>query len=145
MPDLTPWERALLVYGSTRRDFGEDMAAHLRGGYVYNGPAGFVMFRGVRKAAPDGAILDPTHQFTAPDCWHVWLAAGNWRHILASYLPYPLPWISWERDFVLRFYPLEKLLAKAKAVPFAGGHGQGWRLQGINRGIEESAPGNPRV
>jgi hypothetical protein len=129
---MTHFDRALLRYATTTRDFAEDVLAHLRTGYVHSTPAGFLMFRPVMRSAPESLILEPGAEFPAPDCWHVWMAAGDWVWMLREYLPYPLPWVSWERDFKLRFWPLEKLLAKAGAVSFADGHGQGRRIKGGN-------------
>lgn len=131
---MTPFDKALAVYirHPTKRDFGEDIAAHLRSGYVISAPWGFVAFRPVLRDSPEELIVDPITVFPYADTWHVWLAAGDWRRLLLRHLPFPLPWISWEREFRLRFWSLEKLLAKAGRVSLAGIHGKGW-IESSNR------------
>jgi hypothetical protein len=125
---MTPFDEALAVYirHPTKRDFGEDISAHLRNGYVIATPWAFVAFRPVLRDSPEDLILDPTRVFPYADTWHVWLAAGDWRRVLLDYLPFPLPWVSWERQFKLRFWRLEKLLAKVDRVSFAEVHGERW-------------------
>lgn len=46
-----------------------------------------------------------------PDCWFVWLYAGN-LHSLIGLVPYPLPWVIFARDNRLRAYKLEPLLKR---------------------------------
>jgi hypothetical protein len=121
MPDMTPLELALSVYlrHPTRRTFADDLAAHLRNGYVFATPTAIVMGRPVPRAADPIQIVTPEVSFDADacDCWHIWMAAGDWRSVLAAYgFPFPLPWVSWERAFRLRFYRAEKLLAIAGLV-----------------------------
>jgi len=146
MPHLTPFDRALLVYRQypTSRDCGEDVLSHLRNGHVIATPTAFVAFRPVLRDSPAAMILDPEVQFPIVDCWHVWLAAGDWRWLLADFLPYRLPWMSWERQFRLRFWPLEKLLAKACRVSLSEHHGQR-RQQGRAGRVKKSAPANECV
>ena len=116
---MTSFDQAMAVYlrHPTRRDFGEDILVHLRTGYVIAVPWAFVAFRPVLRDAPEALILDPRVEFPGGDCWHVWVAAGNWQRLVCECLPYPLPWMSWERRFRLRFYPTEKVLAKASVFP----------------------------
>jgi hypothetical protein len=112
---VTPFDLALSVYvGSpTRRTFAEDLAAHLRHGYVYGTPTAFLMGRPVQRDADHRDIVTPEVSFDPAtcDCWHIWLAAGDWRSIARRALPYHLPWMSWEREFRLRFHRTEKVLA----------------------------------
>jgi hypothetical protein len=123
---------AVYLRHPTRRDFSADILAHLRTGYVVATPWGFVAFRPVLRDSPEDLILDPQYEFPYADTWHVWLAAGDWKRLLLEHLPFGLPWISWERDFKLRFWRLEKLLAKAEGVSLAGGYGQR-RIKGGHR------------
>lgn len=112
---MTPLEQAMHVYETEAcpRTFTEDLALHLRNGYVFSLPEVFVMGRPVNREAQARDIVHPAFTFAHCDCWHVYLIAGDWLKAI-PFIPYPLPWFSWERDNVLRFYPATKLLAKAR-------------------------------
>lgn len=142
---MTPIMRAAQVYQDhpTTRDFLPDVVHHLVHGYVISTPEIFLAFRGVDSSAHPDQICDPSVTFHRVDCWHVWIAAGNWPAMLARHLPYRTRWISWERQFRLRFWPLEKLLAKAGAVSLSKVHGERWQ-QGSNGRIEEGATADER-
>ena len=112
LPPMLPVEQAAAVYEQEpcARSFREDLEAHFLNGYVISTPEYFVMGRAVRRDWPREDILNPFHISTdprLPDCWMVWLAAGS---ILGAFhqMPYNLPWIAFERDNVLRFWPTEK-------------------------------------
>ena len=107
----TPYERAILVYQQEKcaRPFEVDLALHLAHGYVIAMPDVFVMGRPVRRDAPVDEIHDPAKTFDLPDCWWVWLAAGNLARIL-DLEPFPLPYYGFERDNEPRFYRREQLI-----------------------------------
>lgn len=78
--------------------------------YVIKGPNYFVMGRAVARAAAVELIRDFTHRFNASECdtWHIYAFAGDMGKAFRS-LPYPLPWLAWERihDPELRFISTE--------------------------------------
>ena len=107
---MSPYEKARHVYETEpcARTFDEDLRLHLAHGVVISRPDFFVMARPVSTLATPAKIVDPHFQFHAPDAWHVYLAAGNIPRAW-EYLPFHLPWISFERRNVLRFYSLDRL------------------------------------
>lgn len=114
MPDTTPFEQAQLVYKYDHlpRSFPEDLSLHLHFGWVISTPTVFLMGRPVKHDAPYSQITDPAVSFENPDCWFVYLCAGNIRDALRL-APWPLPFVAWDRDNVLRVFPFEKVAGKA--------------------------------
>lgn len=84
-PPFTPWTVAL--------DW------HLQHGIVLATDRAFIMARAVHSAGDDAAHLTLClpQGTDAPDCWHVWAAAGDIRALLDIAAAYPLPWISYSR------------------------------------------------
>jgi hypothetical protein len=107
---ITPFEQAAQVYHMEpcARTFRYDLELHLLNGYVYSTPDYFVMGRPVQRCAPRDAIVDPAINHAAPDCWHVYLAAGDMPKALTM-VPYPLPWMSFERGNRLRFWKMSRI------------------------------------
>lgn len=116
---MTPFDASRAVYRREpcARTFESDLWHHFQNGYVLSGPEGFVMGRPVRRDAETSQILNPAVTFEDPDCWHIWLAAGDWRAMLAGWLPYPLPWFSWERRNRLRFWRAERVIDISALTP----------------------------
>lgn len=119
---MTPFALARSVYESEpcARTFEEDFAAHLENGYVYNSPALFAMFRPVCTHWPDKWIIDPWEElhpaeYGIADCWHVYLAAGAIAE-LANLIPYPLPWVSFERKNRLRLHSYHEMRVKVSRI-----------------------------
>jgi hypothetical protein len=81
------------------------------GGQVHITPELFVLARPVRREWPDERICDPQEVATEPDCWHVWLLAGDIAAALRL-LPYPLPFMSWHRGDRFRVYRIEDVLRR---------------------------------
>lgn len=92
------------------RSFEQDLLLHSQHGYVFNEAAFFIMGRPVRHDAPAALIVNPEFLFPAAncDCWHVYLAAGDLSRAW-DMLPYPLPWLSFERKNELRFYEAKRI------------------------------------
>ena len=112
---MTPYEIAQSVYEQEdcARSMKEDLQLHVRHGFVFITPSAFLIGRPVRKDAPHGEILSPWVQFQDPDCWLVYLAAGEGSlQTFARLEPYPLPWFAWERDNRLRFYERSRLMRR---------------------------------
>ena len=101
------------------RSFGEDLFLHLEHGYVISGPEFFVMGRAVRRDATYGAITSPWIDHKDPDCWWVYLASGDVRKFSRA-MPYPLPWIGFERDNVPAFYATERILRRVPILQPSG-------------------------
>lgn len=112
---MTPIETAAAVYASEpcARSFREDLEAHLLGGHVHSTPTAFVMARPVMRAADYELLTNPwvTWRREDADAWLVYLAAGDVAEML-GFLPFPLPWIGWERDNRLRWHGFESALAR---------------------------------
>ncbi len=107
---ITAFYRASNVYDSAL--FESDLLCHLRWGYVYSSPDLFAMARPVAKDSSRESILNYAIQHNKPDCWHVALVVGNLSNLL-NLLPFPLPWMSFERrNKDLKFYDFESLLSK---------------------------------
>lgn len=101
---MNPYTLARAVYDSEpcARTMAEDMVAHFERGFVINTPDVFLMFRPVARLGDPDEIVNPWQVFPFPDCWHVYLAAGDARQF-RKYFPYELPWVSFERKNRLRF------------------------------------------
>ena len=115
---MTPYEQAVLVYACEpcARSFEDDLRLHMMYGYVVSTPDVFLMGRPVEKNADETLIKDPAYKFYNPDTWLVYLAAGDMAKFF-DYEPYPLPWMAWERQNVLRFHRREhvyRLLAGSR-------------------------------
>ena len=109
---MTPVERAKSIRPDT---FREELEAHLLHGFVLSTPTAFVMGRPIRADSPHELQADPWHVFKEPDCWLVWLAAGDLASIW-HLVPYPLPWLAWaRREGALRFYPFAAVAKKLNA------------------------------
>jgi hypothetical protein len=108
----TPFHLAQQVYQRElcKRDFFTDLHAHLVHGYVFCGPTFFLMGRAVDKDAPYEEITNPVVQFSKPNAWLIYLAAGDGIRQFFKFEPYQLPYFGWERSNVLRFYPRAKVL-----------------------------------
>lgn len=107
----SPFLRARALHGAEGgpRTFEEDILAHFSNGYVVAAPDAFVLFRPVVATASPEWIVDPSYRFPVAhcDCWHCYLAAGCLRAIV-SYVPYLLPFLSFERRGKLKIYDLQR-------------------------------------
>jgi hypothetical protein len=96
----------------------EDLEAHLLNGYVFSTPGVFVMGRVVSSCAAPEEIVNPWVKFGEGDAWLVYLLAGDMGQAW-KVLPHELPRIGWERENVLRFWPLKKVRKIMLAKPGA--------------------------
>lgn len=115
-----PFADAAAVYDREpcARPFVEDFEAHLRYGWVISTPSLFLMARPVRSDWPEDVVLNPFALPDSPDMWHVWLAAGDWREAFDC-APYPLPWVSFERNNRLRRYAWSAIFRRSRALSSA--------------------------
>jgi hypothetical protein len=110
----SPYNRARHWHmeGGWHWTFAQLIAAHgERGGHVFVTPEVFVMARPVCMSWDEDQICDPQQVATEPDCWHIWLLAGDASAAL-RFLPYPLPFVSWHRRHALRFHRFEHVLQR---------------------------------
>lgn len=123
---LSPHARAKAVYDNEpcARTFLQDLELHLTSGYVFSTPRIFLLGRPVPRSADPRDIVDPVVDFAAMgsklDCWHVYLAAGDLLEFF-RFEPFPLPYFSWERENVLRFYRRDHVirLCQSLARPYS--------------------------
>lgn len=110
-----PAMRAARVYFDEccSTSFEEDLDAHLIHGHVVSTPEYFIMARPVKRDAPAEYITDAMFYFPPEecDCWHIWLAAGDWRKFWENDT-LDLPWVSWEKRNKLKVYPMETVKKK---------------------------------
>lgn len=107
---MNPAFQAAEVYRSepSSHTFWEVLDFYLAHGWVHSTPDFFVMGRPVSREWPDEVIVDPIHneEFELTkrhDCWHIALMAGD-LVAARNMLPFPLPFVSFERRNELRFY-----------------------------------------
>ena len=117
MGKVTPLDMAQLVYEYEHctRTFPQDLALHLRHGWVISTPTMFLMGRPVERFADPAEILNPAHRFDNPDTWLVWLAAGAPPWECIKHMPHFLQYVGWERHNKLRFYNTNLLSSRAQA------------------------------
>lgn len=108
---MRPIERARRVYDTERcaRSFDCDVGLHLSNGYVHSDDDLFLLARPVTKGAPTLLVVDPTVVFGCPDCWLVYLAAGDLSRCV-DYIPRFLPWVAWEIDNKLRYHKFNRAI-----------------------------------
>jgi hypothetical protein len=110
---MSPFMRAAMVYQNEvcARTFKEDLYAHYVTGYVISTPTYFVMGRPVLSSATYEEITNPHLSFKEPDCWHLYLYSGPLIHAFLA-APYRLPFVSFERKNILRFYHWDVIARK---------------------------------
>lgn len=111
---MTPVERAAAVYQreACARSFREDLEAHLLHGLVFSTPDSFVMARPVWAKAPKELIVDPWfNDFAVKDAWHLYLFSGPLENAFKA-APYILPWVTFERNNILRRYEWDVISQK---------------------------------
>lgn len=107
--DLTPIERVEAIYrneecGST---FLEDKAVLEKIGVVVSDDRIFVMGRAVRHDATREQIYDSNYVHVAPDAWLCHVAAGVRMRDYLNAIPYPLPYLLFERRNRLKCYRMD--------------------------------------
>jgi hypothetical protein len=121
IPDITPFEEAL--------------TAHLLLGLVVSTPSAFLMARPVNLGADDMLFDDVWTTFTNPDCWHVYLAAGNCRALIEA-TPYPLPYVSFLRKNRLHVRSLKHMTEKVTTISRYGRTTE--KTDGCNQAVEQA-------
>jgi hypothetical protein len=93
--------------------FMSDVEDHLIAGYVISTPDYFIMARPVKHDADPSLICDPLYHFPPDeeDCWHIWLAAGDWRKFWENDTR-DFKWVSWEKRNKLKVYPMDRVIKK---------------------------------
>ena len=119
---MSPFAQAQLIY--EREDcaytFAEDLLWYLENGYVWNSPGCFAMARPVwiptvriPIEAEDLFIKGIVGRmgYSRPNCWHCHIVAGSIREGLSK-LPFELPYISFERENIFRYYESVKFMKR---------------------------------
>lgn len=99
------------------RLFLEDVALHLRYGYVWASPTAVILARPVSSQwlTTDLGDLSKTAARDEADTWFVYLAAGNLTEFF-EVMPYPLKFVCFWRRCSPRFYELEQLRRKCTTI-----------------------------
>ena len=113
-PSESPLRRAIDEYDRQWSvfSFSECLSCHLERGVVWSSIQSFALVRAVRTDWRLARLLSPHYVAEDPDCWWVYLLAGDWKDAL-SHLPHFLPFIGWERRERPRFHRLEDLVRRA--------------------------------
>jgi hypothetical protein len=98
---MSPFDQAAEVYEREpcARSFDEDLFHHLRHGYVISTPQFFALLRPVQRDWPIAWLREPWRIDRQGNCWWLWLLAGD-LVAGAQALPFPLPYIGYERENV---------------------------------------------
>lgn len=103
--------RAAMVYEreTCAHTLTEDLEWYLLNGFVFSRPDLFIMGRPVMRNARQ-ELITGWHRFPDAecDCWHVYLSAGNIVRAW-DFMPWPLDWVSFERENVLRILPMSAI------------------------------------
>jgi len=97
----------------------------LHHGALISTPDAFLLARRLPASAPASHHLllpsSPLHSPADCDCWNIWLAAGNLRHLLTCATLDPLPYVSYCRrgSDQLRIRRLDELTQSAAAATLA--------------------------
>ncbi|QJE99108.1 hypothetical protein [Luteolibacter luteus] len=107
---MTPFAKAALCHQGLRSawSFAEIVEAHAQSGYVVVTPEICLLFRAVRRDWSEAELCDPLLYSPEPDCWHVWLLAGDYRQAM-RWMPFPLPWVSFHRRGKWRVMEMEEV------------------------------------
>jgi hypothetical protein len=107
---LSPYEQMAAMYEANpqERSFEWYCEWHMRHGFLFSTPVFFIMGRAVNKGFVERHGLPLQHvprEFA--DTWYIHAMAGDMTRAW-DILPYPLPWLAWERILdgkrELRFY-----------------------------------------
>ena len=108
-----PAVQARLVYDREPSycTFKDDLELHMINGYVISTPEILIMARPVDIRAKADIVQDPACHFPENEwnCWHVHLVAGK-LPLLFTFLPFRLPYGSFNKRGKLKYYPLKQLM-----------------------------------
>jgi len=113
---MTPFLRAMAVWEgeACARSFDEEIRTLLLTGIVISTPTFFGAMRPVCSAWDYHTATDPIYvaEPGQADCWHVHVAAGDWRYGSRFLLENPLAFIQFERNNCLRIYRSDKFIPR---------------------------------
>lgn len=108
----TPYHLAKKAFEAEPSSFKweEYLYWHYVNGCIFSRPDFFIGIRPVRSRAEGADIVDPRYRFHSAecDCWHVGIMAGNMAKAW-DFLPWPMRWMSYERENRLRIVSLESI------------------------------------
>lgn len=116
---MTPFETAARWFISHHPPqlFPQLIEAHAQHGQVIITPELFLLFRPVEHWWDAEDLTNPWRTSGKPDCYHVFLAAGNLKKI-HRFFPSPLPFISFHRRrHRLVIVPWESFVRKLHSAP----------------------------
>ncbi len=97
---VSPYERLAAEYAANPREqpFSFYVVWHMIHGFVFSAPDFFIMGRAINKAYAErnGLELVPHEEAPMADTWYLHAFSGDMAKAW-SILPYPLPYIAWER------------------------------------------------
>ena len=93
-------------------EFYKDLSAHSSLGQIYYSDEYFLIGKKIKKGSKIADVMNPFFEFPNPDCWMVYLYAGNIR------IPFELadekfPWVCFERRGKLKYYKYETIFLKS--------------------------------
>lgn len=108
---MTPFARAAEWHLAhcPGQSFRDVLEAHFQVGHVVSSPEIFLLGRRVSSWWCEQSLRDPWFTDEGGDTWHVWLFAGALPKVLAA-IPYPLPYVTFDRRGRLRRYLLRRIL-----------------------------------
>jgi hypothetical protein len=110
---MTPCEKARKVHDADPDNypFWWVVMTHFRVGVVISTDEVFMLARPVDLSAHHRDFDDPSITYSNPNCWHVYLAAGNLAR-MSDLLPNDLPFVSYVRKNSLRHKRRKKIDCK---------------------------------
>lgn len=107
---MTAIEQAEDFYKRMQVSMCNDIAYHLKHGYIFVGPDYAMWGHAVRR---DDGLPEKQCGVTNPDAWYVRFAVGDgWLRRFFSMMPYPLPyvgWARWEHKRPVKYFKLDNL------------------------------------
>jgi hypothetical protein len=111
-----PYERASIIWHQEKcaRTFEEEIGVLFITGTIISTPAFFGAMRPVCSTWDYDIATDPIYvaEPGQADCWHVHIAAGDWRYGMRFLLENPLAFVQFERNNCLRIYETDKFVRR---------------------------------
>lgn len=92
---MHPLAQAHHDYAAHGLDFGEDLVAYLRNGFVFATPDHLILGRPIATKQGTAWLAD----YSQADAWFVKYATGTDLPRIIGMMPFPLPFLAWGRFF----------------------------------------------
>lgn len=110
---MTAIEQAEQFYAKTGASFYNDIAHHMKHGYIHITPEYVLWGHAVCREA---GLPEKQQDVKDPDAWYIRFACGiNWMHHFFRLIPYHLPyigWARWEKKRPVQYFETETLTRK---------------------------------